>query len=248
MLLESLLVVTIIGLVTGMVGTGLGGMTALCLISPSKRLVSTLLGFAGGLMLSVVCFDLLPEAFKIAHTGYSILGIILGVSIIVFLDEVMYRIRRKKGIYKGKDYIKMGMLMGIGIAIHNFPEGLAIGSGFSAADKLGFSLSLVIALHNIPEGLAMATPMRIGGMSRAKILFSTIVAGIPMGIGAFIGVLLGGISNIFISICLGFAAGAMLYITCSELIPESQSLYSGRASGFGIIIGVVIGMIISVVI
>ena len=58
--------------------------------------------------------------------------------------------------------IKTGILVGIGLALHNFPEGLAIGSGFSASPSLGLSLALVIAFHDIPEGISMAVPMKAG--------------------------------------------------------------------------------------
>ena len=146
---------------------------------------------------------------------------------------------------KKKNYLQTGILLGVGIALHNFPEGLAIGTGFTAVQTFGLGLSLVIALHDIPEGVAMATPMRMGGMKRYKVILSAFVAGIPTGIGALVGYILGEISVTFISLCLGFAGGAMLYITCSELIPEARDLYKGRISGLGLIFGVILGILVS---
>ena len=68
----------------------------------------------------------------------------------------------------------------------------------------------------------MAVPMKNGGMSSGKVLFYVILSGITTGIGAFVGKIIGGISENVISICLTFAAGAMLYIVSGELIPDSQ--------------------------
>lgn len=136
----------------------------------------------------------------------------------------------------------MGIIVSIGLAIHNFPEGLAIGSGFGASMKLGISLAIAICLHDIPEGISMAVPMKNGGMKWTKVLFYVVLSGITTGIGAFFGAIVGTISQEIIATCLSFAAGAMLYIVSGELIPESNKLYQGRMSAMGNILGFVIGM------
>lgn len=66
------------------------------------------------------------------------------------------------------DLLKTGIIVSIGLALHNFPEGLAIGSGFGASIKLGLSLAIAICLHDIPEGISMAVPMKNGGIKRVK--------------------------------------------------------------------------------
>ena len=63
-----------------------------------------------------------------------------------------------------------------------------------------------------PEGISMAVPMKNGGMKISKVIFYVILSGITTGIGAFFGAIIGSISQVVISICLSFAAGAMLYI------------------------------------
>ena len=130
---------------------------------------------------------------------------------------------------KGK-LLRTGIIVSIGLAIHNFPEGLAIGSGFEASLKLGLSLAIAICLHDIPEGISMAVPMKNGGMRIGKVIFYVILSGITTGIGAFFGAIVGSISETIISLNLSFAAGAMLYIVSGELIPESNKLYNGRIS------------------
>lgn len=89
----------------------------------------------------------------------------------------------------------------------------------------------------------MAVPMKNGGMNPSKVLFYVILSGITTGVGAFVGKIIGGISDNVISICLTFAAGAMLYIVSGELIPESNTLYKGKFPILGNIIGFILGLI-----
>lgn len=248
--MNRLFAVTLIGFLCGMVGTGLGGLLTMLLKNPTKRFMSVLLGFTSGIMLSVVCFDLLPEAFKLGSVLLSFVGMGIGVGLVLFIDELMpNELSLSKNARSGNavayGFIKSGILLGIGIAIHNFPEGLAVGSGFAANDSLGLGLAIVIGLHDMPEGVAMAAPLRMGGINKFKILLYTVLAGIPMGMGSFLGELVGEISPLFICLCLSFAAGSMLYITCGELIPKSQSIYKGRISTIGMLIGVMAGIFIS---
>ncbi len=243
--MDRIMAISLIGLSVGVFGTGMGGLIAFFIKSSSQKYLGFILGISSGLMLSIVCFDLLPEAFELGELYIGILGITIGVIIIIMLDSVT-SITPKK-YYKGnnKNFVKTGMLLGIGVALHNFPEGLAIGSSFMATKELGMGISIVIALHNMPEGISMATPMSIGGMPRIKALVYTILAGIPMGIGAFLGAVIGEISQNFIAFCLAFAGGTMLYITCGELIPKSQSLKSGKVSSYGLMIGFILGIMIA---
>ena len=89
----------------------------------------------------------------------------------------------------------------------------------------------------------MAVPMKNGGMKVSKVILYVILSGITTGIGAFFGGIIGTISKNIISLCLAFAAGAMLYIVSGELIPESNSLYKGRLTGIGNICGFLIGIL-----
>ena len=83
----------------------------------------------------------------------------------------------------------------------------------------------------------------MAGISGGKVIFYVILSGITTGIGALFGSIFGGISQTIISLCLSFAAGAMLYIVTGELIPEANSLYKGRISAIGNILGFLIGII-----
>ena len=189
--------------------------------------------------MAIICFDLIPEALEISGIVQVLLGICIGIVTMIFCD--LFVDKKSKKI-KSNQLLKTGIVISIGLAIHNFPEGLAIGSGFNASIKLGISLAIAICLHDIPEGISMAVPMKNGGMSKQKVIFYVILSGITTGVGAFFGAILGTISTSVIAICLSFAAGAMLYIVSGELIPESNQLYHGRMTAIGNIVGFLIGM------
>ena len=233
---------TLIGLFFGTFGTTLGGIIGVFLKNTSNKFLSFILSFASGLMLSIVCFDLIPESMGITSISNTVIGVLTGVISMMMCDSVVNRKFSENSDNAKNNLLKTGIIVSIGLAIHNFPEGLAIGSGFEASITLGYSLALAICLHDIPEGIAMGVPMRNGGMKISKIIFYVIMSGVTTGIGAFFGAIVGSISETIIAMCLAFAGGAMLYIVSGELIPESNNLYKGRMPVIGNVIGFIIGM------
>ena len=209
--MSELLKTTLLGLFFGTFGTTIGGIIGIKFKNTSNKFLSFILELAAGLMVSIVCFELIPEALEIAGLGSVFIGIFIGVIVMIFCDNVVNKKYNTRS-YNKNSLLKTGIIVGIGLAIHNFPEGLAIGSGFEASPKLGLSLALAIALHDVPEGISMSVPMKSGGMKTSKALLYTAISGVTTGIGAFFGAILGGISESIIAICLSFAAGAMLYI------------------------------------
>ena len=240
----NILKTTLIGLFFGTFGTTMGGIIGVKFKNPSKKFLSFILSFASGLMLAIVCFDLLPEAFNLTNMPTVFLGILLGIIMMIICDLLVDKRFNNSNRFKQNknDLLKTGIIVSIGLALHNFPEGLAIGSGFGASIKLGLSLAIAICLHDIPEGISMAVPMKNGGIKKNKVIFYVVLSGITTGIGAFFGAIIGGISQSVIAMCLAFAAGAMIYIVSGELTPEANSLYKGRTSAIGSILGLLIGI------
>jgi zinc transporter, ZIP family len=242
---EHLLQITLLGLVSGITGTGIGGLSAFFVTKISNRILSTILEFSAGLMTAVVCFELIPQAFELGGSLYTFAGILIGITTVVIIENSIKNstILRKS---KNTGLLRAGILMAIAIALHNLPEGFAVGSGFEASTSLGFTITAVIMIHDIPEGIAMAVPMRAGGFSKLKAFAYTVLSGLPMGLGAFLGSALGELSKNLVAACLGFAGGAMLYIVYGELVPESKRLYLGRLSSLGNVIGMLCGIIVSI--
>lgn len=244
--MEHILKIAVIGLISGITGTGIGGLIAFFVDkSISNRMLSSILEFSAGLMTSVVCFELVPEAVSIAGLNLTIIGVLSGILTVIVIDDFIKQINVVKNTKGNSNLLRAGILVSIGLALHNLPEGFAVGSGFEASVTLGLTLTVIIAIHDIPEGIAMALPMKIGGFSASRAFLLTVLSGVPMGLGALIGAVLGHINQQFVAICLGFAGGAMLYVVFGELIPESKRIYLGRMSSVGNILGIVCGIIVT---
>ena len=158
----EILKTSLIGLFFGTFGTTLGGIIGVIIKRQSNKFLSFILAFASGLMMAVICFDLLPEALGISNITQVIIGTIIGIIAMIFCDVIVERKFSVKNKFDNNknSLLKTGIIVSIGLAIHNFPEGLAIGSGFEASIKLGLSLAIAICLHDIPEGISMAVPMK----------------------------------------------------------------------------------------
>jgi ZIP family zinc transporter len=239
-----LLVSTIAGL-----ATGLGGLIANLFKKPSISLVAFLLGFAAGVMIAVTGFDLIPSAFSLGGLGKTVLGVLCGVVFLWVLDRLIPHQHPDGGCgetHLPEKWKKTGVFIAVGIALHNLPEGLAIGAGYFAAESLGVMIAMAITMHNIPEGMATALPLQLGGVSPWKIVVITSLAGFFTPIGTYIGMLLYGISGGLIGFFLAFAGGAMLYIAADELIP-SCNRYHKRFGNLGILVGFGITLLASLI-
>ena len=274
-IIETLIVTTFLA---GVAGTGLGGLVGAMLQKDSNRTVSLLLSFAGGVMLSVVCFDLVTEALETDVGVWTVVGAIaIGVAVTYFLnylidrktnpevphidanhpktaddlDELIHSDHLEQH-YARKDsklgLFVAGIVMASAIALHNVPEGMTIGASYASNDgvmgRAALVLAVLIGLHNIPEGMAVSVPLISGGMSKWKAVLVTASTGIPTILGALLGYLLGEIGPMGLTMSLGFASGAMLYVVFGEILPQSILMYHSKLPAFSTIIGILAGMLI----
>lgn len=233
--------------------TVIGAIILVIFGSPGKKLMASFLGFAAGIMLAISLFELMPEGAELSNTLTSVIAFLLGCAMMWGVDKVLPHahlstddnlvLENNENLKLEKTLRRTGYLIFFGIALHNIPEGLAIGAGLEASPELGLSLAIAIGLHNIPEGLAVAGPLKAGGLSSFKAVIFTLVAGLTTVIGAAIGLLIFNISPPLIGGSLAFAAGAMVYIVCDELIPQSNIMHAHIAN-LSIIIGLVVGFML----
>ncbi len=273
--IETLIVTTALA---GVVGTGLGGLVGALLQKDSNRTVSLLLSFAGGVMLSVVCFDLVTEAVETnAGVWTAVMAIALGVAITYFLNylidskvnpevphidsnhpktaddlnELIHSDHLEQHYAKKDSKLGLfvaGIVMASAIALHNIPEGMTIGASYASNDgvmgRAALVLAVLIGLHNIPEGMAVSVPLISGGMSKWKAVLVTASTGIPTILGALLGYVLGEIGPLGLTLSLGFASGAMLYVVFGEILPQSILMYHSKLPAFSAIAGILVGMLI----
>ena len=248
----------------GILGMGVGGLlSALLFKKASDNVICWLLSFAAGIMTSIVCFGMLPEAIELSGVVVSIIGLIIGIVLILFLNKLVDKItnlsdenmkihytheelyHQEKVIKSRTKMLRSGIIMLIAISLHNIPEGLAIGAGGTYNFQLGALLTVMVTLHNLPEGMAVAAPLLAGGMNRWKAVFWTTASGAPTVLGGFLGILIGNISSTAIALSLAAAGGAMLYVVFGEIIPQSVVMTKSRIAPLVTLFGILVGLLIA---
>lgn len=234
----------VIGFLVGISGTVFGGLV-IYRFGEGRTRQSGLMGFSGGIMVAVVLLDLWPEALHYGGWLPATVGTGLGVIIIRYFETVM----RLFSWYERRNFsksTKLGLLMGMGIGAHNFPEGVALGTMFIANPLIHYwgGLGVLMALHNIPEGMVMASALKLGKVRFSKIVAALFLVEIPMAVGAMFGAFIGRISGWSASLALGFAGGAMIFLVLKELLPMAQKMAGLLWTGLGFIIGFGLGVVL----
>lgn len=256
---------TSIGILIPFLGTTIGA--ALVFLLKNKMTVfiqKILLGFASGVMIAASIWSLLIPAINMTIEQEKIawvpatLGFLLGIVVLMFLDKKIEKLENrkqeenKKGTLKEK--VKSTTMLVLAVTLHNIPEGMAVGvvfaglmvgsSGITAAGA--FALAVGIAIQNIPEGAIISMPLKSNGMSKFKSFIYGTLSGIVEPIGAIITVLLIEIVVPILPYLLSFAAGTMMYVVISELVPQMREGEKANTGTIGLAIGFVVMMILDV--
>jgi ZIP family zinc transporter len=133
--------------------------------------------------------------------------------------------------------LRTGLLLAMGITIHNLPEGIAVGAGYMDQPAFGMMIALAIMLHNIPEGIATALPLVKCGMNKWKAFRVALFSGLAEPVGALAATLFLNTFQILVPASLAFAGGVMMFITLDELIPAARQHGHEHSTAIGIIIG-----------
>ena len=245
--------------IAGIIGTSLGGLIGIIGGKSSNRVIANMLSFAGGIMLGITFFDLIPEAMEYGSLLTTCLGIFWAIVILLLLDYFVNK-KAKVEISKinilaliatdksekdlSKHLFRTGILMFLAIGLHNFPEGMAIGTLGAIENKMLIPLTILIAIHNIPEGMAISVPLVASGAKKRNALLLSFLAGAVTILGGLFGLLLGSINESITSFSLALAGGAMLYVTAFELIPETFELTKNKNTQIYLLLGILIGLIL----
>ncbi|MBS1169489.1 MAG: hypothetical protein H6R01_407 [Burkholderiaceae bacterium] len=252
---RAIMLLALMGGTVGFAATALGALPGLALRHIPQRLEDAMLGMAAGMMLSASAFSLILPGIeagkpimgsKLGGAGLVVLGMALGVLLMIGLEEFTPHQHQSAGAFGvGYERYSKVWLFVFAIALHNLPEGMAIGVGFSQGDmKVALPLMLAIALQDLPEGLAVAIALRSAGVSSWKAVLLAAATGLLEPVGALLGV---GLSSGFAAaypIGLGLSAGAMIFVVSHEVIPETHRNGHQTPATVGLMIGFALMMVL----
>ncbi len=229
----------------------------------SRRVLDTMLGFAGGVMIAASYWSLLAPAIEMSEGKDipswvpAVAGFLLGGIFLRGIDKILphlhlgFSIEEAEGV---KTSWQRSTLLIIAITLHNIPEGLAIGVAFGAiavglpSASLGAAIALAIGIgiQNLPEGLAVSMPLRREGMSRRKSFWYGQLSAIVEPVAGVIGAAIVIIAQPILPYALAFAAGAMIFVVIEEVIPEAQRGANTDLATMGGMLGFVVMMLLDV--
>lgn len=237
------------GLLIPFAGTALGSACVIFLKNNlSDTLQRALTGFAAGVMVAASVWSLLLPAMEQSQSMGkwsfvpAVAGFWLGILFLLGLDRLIPHLHRGSTEAEGvKSRLKRTTMLTLAVALHNIPEGMAVGAvyagwlyGDSSITLAGaLSLSLGIAIQNFPEGAIISLPLRAKGLSKPRAFLYGALSGIVEPMGALLTVLLAAVMVPVLPYALSFAAGAMIYVVVEELIPEMSS---GKHSNVGTVL------------
>lgn len=230
------------------VGTMLGSACVFFMKGQMPRQIQrALMGFASGVMVAASIWSLIiPAMNQSAHMGKlaflpAFIGVWCGMLFLLALDRLIPHLHINSSCPEGTAcHLGKSTMMVLAVALHNFPEGMAVGvvaaSWLSGNESVSYTaalaLSVGIAIQNLPEGAIISMPLKSNGMKRGKAFAYGTLSGIVEPIGAVLTILLAQIAIPILPYLLSFAAGAMLYVVVEELIPEMSE---GTHSNIGTI-------------
>jgi ZIP family zinc transporter len=235
--------------------TALGALPALFVSRISARWGDIMLGFGAGVMAAAASFSLILPGVaagadilgsKPAGAMLVATGLVLGALFLLFADKVVPHEHVQAGRH-GPEWVHLRRvwLMVFAIALHNFPEGMAIGVGFSGGDlSVGIPLAAAISIQDVPEGLVVAVALRTVAYAPWQAAAAGALTGLAEPLGAIVGVALtSGFAPLYPA-GLGFAAGAMIWVVSHEIIPETHRKGHEQAATLGLIGGFVVMMML----
>ncbi len=243
----------IASLMTGL-ATGVGALPVLFMKKISDKVFSGFLGIAAGVMLAATVFALIipgKEYGDLLWPGNGIyivvVGMLIGVVFLEFADRVFpHAYNHPLAVDdKSANALRRIWMFILVIAVHNFPEGIAVGVNYGAGEYAnGLTLAIAIGIQNMPEGLAVAMPLLALGYSPTKAVLIGTLSGLVEPIGGTLGAISVSIFQDLLPIAMGFAAGAMLHVISEEIIPQIHEKGRSRIGTFCLMAGFIVMLIL----
>lgn len=243
--------------------TALGASVVFFTRTVNQKLLTSMLGFAAGVMIAASFWSLLAPAIEMAEGGPvavwvpPAVGFLLGGLFLAAADKILPHLHlgQPRAAAEGvRTSWQRSVLLVMAITLHNIPEGLAVGVAFGAAAANlpaatlagAVALAIGIGIQNFPEGIAVAMPLRGEGMSRWKSFGFGQASAIVEPVAAVIGAAAVLLMQPLLPYALSFAAGAMIYVVVEELIPESHNNGHTDLATLSVMVGFVVMMVLDV--
>ena len=219
--------------------TGIGALPVLFFQNATHRWRDVLLAFTAGVMVAASTFELLPGALEMSNVLIVSVGILIGVVVLTVLDKVIPHIHLEHRETR-VPFDKKALLIIAAIALHNAPEGLAVGVSYgSEVEGLGPLIAFAIGLQNMPEGFLVALFLVQQNVRKLKAFIIATLTGAVEIVTAIIGFFLTAYVDHMVPLGLAFAAGAMLFIVYKEIIPESHGDGHATSATYSFVIGLI---------
>ena len=242
--------VFIISLLAGL-ATALGGALVIYFRNVGCKSLGFGLGFSGGVMIIIAFLSLFFKAIEFGSQNLAIFYFVVGALVVLAIDFLVphqYFIKEKRFESESRlRFMKVGLLLAIGMTLHNFPEGAVVGIGYTILPAFGAMLAVAIAIHNIPEGVAIALPLSAAGMKKSKIFWLTLLAGLTETLGAMVSVLFLWSVPQIVPIALAFTSGVMVYLVMDELIPLATKECNPHSISIGLIVGMAMALLLETI-
>ncbi len=210
--------------------TGLGGLVAL----RSGDRLHLVLGFAAGVMLGLVAFDLLPELFALSDATFGgVPAVMVAFAVGFLLLHVVERSVVMHGAHEGEygshhhHTPGVGLASAMALATHSFLDGVGIGLAFQIDDRVGFAVALAVIAHDFADGLNTVTVMRTHGNDRRRTVTMLGVDAVAPVLGA-LSTLFFSVDDGLLALYLGGFAGFLLYLATADILPEAHARHPSR--------------------
>jgi zinc transporter ZupT len=222
--------------------TGLGGLAAL----RSHDRLHLILGFAGGVMLGLVAFDLMPELFELSHTQFlgvpaAMVAFAAGFLVLHVVERAVALHGAHESEYETHDHHHpgVGLASAVALTAHSFLDGVGIGLGFQVNETVGLAIAIAVVTHDFADGLNTVTVMRIHGNGRSRTLAMLAADAIAPALGAT-STLFFSVSDTVLALYLGGFAGFLLYLATADILPEAHARHPSRLTLVSTVAGVAV--------
>jgi zinc transporter, ZIP family len=235
----TLRVVAVLFALCTVLSTALGGVVAL----RSHDRLHLILGFAAGVMLGLVAFDLVPELFELTDTTFlgvpaAMVAFAAGFLVLHFVERAVALHGAHEGEYEIHEHHPgVGLASAVALTAHSFLDGVGIGLAFQVNNTVGLAVAIAVVAHDFADGLNTVTVMRTHGNDRRRTVGMLVADALAPVVGAT-STLFFSVSDTVLALYLGAFAGFLLYLATADILPEAHARHPSRLTLVSTVAGV----------